>query len=50
MINNTSGDTRRYHLVKGSRDNAPGGAYSTTFDRLAGSAWGENSLVAYPMN
>jgi len=49
VINNTSGASKRYYLVKGTHDNA-GSGYTVNFDRLGGSVWGENNIVAYPMN
>ncbi|MBM4380187.1 MAG: hypothetical protein FJ086_12975, partial [Deltaproteobacteria bacterium] len=48
VLNNTSNATKRYYLVKGPHDNAAG--YSIHFSGLAGATWGENSMVAYPMN
>lgn len=49
IINNTSGSSKTYYLVKGDNQNY-GSSWTLNFDRIGGSAWGENAMVAYPMN
>lgn len=49
VINNTSGSGKTYHLVKGNSYNY-GDGWTCNFDRLGGRVWGENTMVAYPMN
>jgi len=49
IINNTSGSNKTYFLVKGSHENY-GDGWVATFDRLGSADWGENTMVAYPMN
>ena len=49
IINNTSGSNKTYYLVKGSHENY-GELWTCNFDRLGSADWGENTMVAYPMN
>lgn len=49
IINNTSLTNKTYYLVKAIQQNY-GSGYEINFATLAGSAWGENNIVAYPMN
>ncbi len=49
VINNTSGSDKTYHLVKGNSYNY-GDGWTCNFNKLGGRIWGENTMVAYPMN
>ena len=51
IINNTSGSTQRYYYRTAGFEGFDGGNASTvTLTNFGKSLWGENSIVAYPMN
>jgi hypothetical protein len=50
IINNTSGANKTYYFWTGAVGLYDGGSSSVTFSNLGRSAYGENSIIAYPMN
>lgn len=50
IINNTSGSNLTFYYWTQAFNSYDGGITSATFDSFGKSAWGENSIVAYPMN
>lgn len=50
IINNTSAGTKRYFYRTGGFETYDSGSTSMTLQNFGKSLWGENSIVAYPMN
>ena len=50
IINNTSGANKTYYFWTGEIGVYDSGSSSVTFSNLGRSAYGENSIIAYPMN
>lgn len=50
IINNTSGANKSYYYWTGAVEIYDSGSTSVTFSNLGRNSYGENSIVAYPMN
>jgi hypothetical protein len=48
VLENIGPASKTYHLTKGPQANV--GGYDINFSGLGGSGWGENAMIAYPMN
>ena len=50
IINNTSGAKKKYYYIKANSDSFGSGTGAYTLRNFGTTLWGENQIVAYPMN